>query len=84
MVSKQYLSVDELSQRSGLSVSTIWRLKRSGQIPYFQPAGENHLVKFPFDAIECGMSRSTSTVVLEQFEKRLPGPQPKWTDKRTL
>jgi predicted DNA-binding transcriptional regulator AlpA len=31
---KAYLNIDELSRRAGLSLATLWRLKRAGKIPF--------------------------------------------------
>ena len=49
---KAFLTASELSAQSGLSPSTIYRLKTAGKLPYYQPAGRGGAVLFPPDAIE--------------------------------
>ena len=49
---KAYLNIRELSARTGLSVSTIHRLKNNGRIPCHQPSGKHGRLLFPPDAIE--------------------------------
>lgn len=79
---KSYLDIGELVAHTGLSEATIWRLKRAGRIPFFQPAGKGGRVKFPEDAIEsAGLTavRSAPRVVDDPHpSERLPGPLPKW------
>ena len=45
--SRLYLTVDELSARTGLSLSSLHRLKKQGRIPFFQPAGKGGRLLFP-------------------------------------
>ena len=47
-----YVDAQQLASATGLSVATIWRLKRAGKIPFYQPGGEHHFVLFPCDANE--------------------------------
>lgn len=79
---KSYLDIEELIARSGLSRATIWRLKRAGKIPFFQPGGKNGRVKFPEDAIElagrCEMRSSGRDDSESASSERLPGPLPEW------
>ena len=49
---RNYLTAEELATAADVSTATIWRLKRDGKIPFFQPGGAGHLVKFPPDALE--------------------------------
>jgi hypothetical protein len=49
---RTYLTAEELASAADVSTATIWRLKRDGKIPFFQPGGAGHLVKFPPDALE--------------------------------
>lgn len=84
----RYLTVDELAAKSGLSTSTIWRLKLAGKIPFYQPAGRGGRVVFPADAIEASDSATTlgdqSRDDTHSTLMRLPGPQPKWMSGTTL
>lgn len=77
-----YLDIDELIVRAGLSRATIWRLKRAGKIPFFQPGGKGGRVKFPEDAIEPAGRCETPSSVPDDAEsvssERLPGPRPQW------
>jgi excisionase family DNA binding protein len=47
-----YVTKKELAARTGLSKSTIQRLKEAGKIPFFQPHGDGGRVLYPHDAIE--------------------------------
>jgi len=49
---RTYLDIVELSVATGLSISTINRLKKQGKIPCYQPGGPRTRVLFPADAIE--------------------------------
>jgi predicted DNA-binding transcriptional regulator AlpA len=79
---RPYLDIDELIVRSGLSRATIWRLKRAGKIPFFQPGGKGGRVKFPEDALEqagrCEVPSSVPDDDESVLSKRLPGPRPQW------
>jgi len=52
---KPFLTKLELSERTGLSPSTIQRLKAAGKIPFFQPAGKRGAIRFPRGAIESAL-----------------------------
>ena len=77
-----YLDINELISRTGLSRATIWRLKRDGKIPFFQPAGKGGRVMFPEDAIEHAFAFHTPASVEDNggSSERLPGPQPGWME----
>lgn len=79
----EYLSITELSAKSGLSVATLNRLKKAGQIPFFQPGGHRKRVLFPADALERVQTphsnQSDSELRVEHL--RLAGPSPKWMDE---
>jgi excisionase family DNA binding protein len=85
---KTFLTREELSARTGLSVSTIHRLKRAHLIPFYQPGGKGSRVLFPPNAIEVANRANPddiSTVSQEAtvpsepvLPKRLPGPRPRW------
>ena len=82
---KSYLDINELVARTGLSEATIWRLKRAGKIPFFQPGGKGGRVKFPADAIEVpgqGIQPTRSESTDSESTERLPGPLPKWMSAR--
>ena len=77
------LTIQELKERSRLSISTLRRLVRDRKIPYFQPAGKGGKLSFPPDAIErmCILpdrppSQPTSGEI--NPPKRLSGPSPEW------
>ena len=77
------LTINELSQRSRLSVSTLNRLKKAGLIPFFQPGGKGSRVTFPADAIEraCADTADAQTVPaapIAALPRKLSGPPPKW------
>ena len=78
---KSYLDIDELVARTGLSKATIWRLKTSGKIQFYQPGGKGTRVTFPENAIEVSSLNKESHLPVpanpEELE-RLPGPSPKW------
>jgi len=74
--------IDEISERLGVNPSTVWRWKRSGKIPFVQPAGPGTTVRFPLSALdacrqETGLDAPPPTVPQEE---RLPGPRPGWMD----
>ncbi len=88
---KDYLTASELAARTGMSTTTIWRLKRDEKIPFYQPGGKNSLVRFPPNALELANSQSTTTESNEgdstnsnKSEKPLPGPRPDWMNKTTF
>ncbi len=80
--SPRFVDIKELSQQSGLSVSTITRLKNAGQIPFFQPGGKRSRVLFPIDAIEAAASLAKpqlpDTEPPRQSPDRGKGPAPHW------
>ena len=55
---KKLLTIRELAEVSGLSVSTLRRLKAKNRIPYFQPGGHRSSLRFPTDAIAATSSAS--------------------------
>ncbi len=85
---ERVLTIEELSQRSRLSVSTLNRLKKAGLIPFFQPGGKGTRVTFSPDAIEraCAATAAGQSVPAAQVSaspKKLSGPSPKWLDSAT-
>jgi excisionase family DNA binding protein len=73
-----YIDIVELSVRTGLSKSTLWRLKRAGRIPFYQPGGETCAVLFPPDAIEQATRPAASDHGHDHGSKQLSGPRPAW------
>lgn len=57
---RNYIDIVELAARTGLSISTINRLKKRGKIPFYQPGGRRARVLFPPNAIEGTVSSQTS------------------------
>jgi hypothetical protein len=49
---RDYLTAAELAAGAGISIATVWRLKLGGKIPFYQPGGGRHFVRFPPNAIE--------------------------------
>ena len=77
-IHRKFLSIQELSELSGLSVSQLRRLVRAGKLPYHQPAGKGGKLLFPQDAIEqAGEFGSGQPEPLAP--KALPGRPPNWT-----
>jgi excisionase family DNA binding protein len=79
---RNYLSAEELSALTGLSLSTIRRLKDAGKIPFFQPAGKCGRLLFPADAMEqAAQAPKPQGAPIADAERptRLSGRQPKWT-----
>ena len=73
-----YLTIQELSDRSRLSVTQLRRMAHAGQITYFQPGGPGGRMLFPPDAIE--RAGQQSAIQEAPFQKKLSGPRPKWMD----
>jgi excisionase family DNA binding protein len=84
----KYLTVEELSRRSGLSTSTLHRLKKADKIPFFQPAGKGGRLLFPADAIEQAARLDQPESEYQrpsaaESPKRLSGQLPKWMQPPT-
>lgn len=75
MPPKSHVMIAELSQTSGLSVSTIRRLVRDERIPYLQPSGKGGKLLFPPDAIE---RTSPASDAAHPGSGRLAGRLPEW------
>ena len=80
---KAYLSIRELSARTGLSVPTLHRLKTNGKIPCYQPAGKGGRLLFPANAIErCATATAQEQTTLEpsasEPRDHLSGRRPNW------
>jgi excisionase family DNA binding protein len=86
--SRRYLTVKELATATGLSVSTLRRLQRKGQLPFFQPGGPGTRVVYPLDAIEqaaqpdqaSNHARTSNLASSAGEASPRRGPRPKWLD----
>jgi hypothetical protein len=89
----RYLSPQQFSGLSGLSLATVHRYLRNGRLPYQQPAGRRGRLLIPADALELlsaatppgGPPRpplspsTTATTQAPVTPARPPGPRPRWT-----
>lgn len=76
---RKYLTIKELSEDSGFSVTQIRRLVAADKIECFQPGGKGGKLLFPPDALEHSNSENPFAHDSEE-EKPLPGRRPKWRD----
>ncbi|ODA36502.1 helix-turn-helix domain-containing protein [Planctopirus hydrillae] len=73
------LTAKDLAEALDVSLSTVYRLKRDGRLPYFQPGGKRHFVRFPETLLETVTEATTDTAPRNKItEKPIPGPKPKW------
>jgi hypothetical protein len=85
-ISRPYLTVEELSALTTLSVSTLRRLYKRGLIVGFQPGGPRTRIVFPSDALEqlartmAGTAIPTPCNPSESTKTPQRGPRPKWLD----
>ena len=80
---KAYVDIKELRARTGLSLSTLHRLKTNGKIPCYQPAGKGGRLLFPANAIErCATATAQEQTTLEpsasEPRDHLSGRRPNW------
>jgi len=91
---RRYLSPQEFSQLSGLSLASVYRYLKSGQLPCWQPRGPRGRILIPADALVKAHARphdaptsltntlaapSTATTAPQrQTAPQLSGPRPKW------
>lgn len=81
-----YLTKRQLAQRTGLSESTIQRLKDDNKLPFFQPGGKGARVLFPLNAVEAAVGHlpaaSSATASIDESDQEsaapIPGPRPRW------
>lgn len=81
MDERQYLSVEEYSQRSGLAVITVRRYIRSGRLRALQPGGRKHRILIPVAALEQVLTPAAPESIplaKPKIQKPLPGPIPNW------
>lgn len=75
--SEVYLTIQQLSQRTGFSVTQLRRLAKKGAIPYLQPGGAGGKLLFRPDALEaCSPGESTTFAPAQQ--RPLSGQRPRW------
>ena len=82
------LNIDELSAKSGLSLSTLRRRLREGKLPYLQPGGPRTRVLFPADILDRLVNQTPAILASQPDAVTLPkpastarGPQPRWQKK---
>jgi excisionase family DNA binding protein len=92
--SKSFLSIEEVWQVTGLSVSTVRRYVKNKRLPFAQPGGPRSRILIPISALSCLESvhetsdgtRPTDDPGPEAqapnhedlSRERLPGPKPQW------
>ena len=89
----RFLSIEELSLQSGLSISTIERRVKDGSIPVIQPGGRRTRKLFRADVLEqlasqapssasCSTGPASSTpgenVRHDDAPHKIPGRRPTW------
>jgi excisionase family DNA binding protein len=79
---RAYLTYEELSQQTGISVSTLRRRVEEGAILFFQPGGPRTRIVFPLDVVERLINQKSappeaSTEPCSSGPKR-SGPPLKW------
>lgn len=87
------LSYEEVSARTGLSLSTLRRRVKEGKLPFIQPGGRRTRIVFPLDVIErllqaADTSSSPKHAVQQPISVPVRkvtvsrGPRPKWLQTR--
>lgn len=79
------LSIKELSDLTGFSVSTLRRRANDGTLAKYQPGGHRTRMAFHPDALGCssvtfdeGNETSRNSASIEDVTCKLSGPRPKW------
>lgn len=75
------LTAKELADSLGCSVSTVYRLKLAGRLPFVQPGGKGHMVRFDRDCLDRQSEDSELPETHRVHEPRRFGPKPKWLAK---
>jgi len=78
-ITRKYVSIEELSSDSGMSVTQLRRLARAGRIPFFQPGGKGGKLLFPPDAIEKSMQTDPQP---QTTAVPLAGRPPSWMNHK--
>jgi hypothetical protein len=93
--SRRYLSPQEFSRLSGLSLATVHRYLKAGKLPYRQPGGHRTRILIPVDALEPRAGDTPAQVAAQpsaapppspetpvvSTSTRLPGPKPQWAHR---
>lgn len=81
----QKLTAKTLAAALGVSVSTVYRLKLNRRLPYIQPGGKRHFVRFPDSILET-MTETTActTSGTSTIDNAIPGPKPDWMAKESM
>jgi hypothetical protein len=83
---RRFVSIEELSEATTLSISTLRRLFKRGLLVGYQPGGPRSRIIFPIDAIEKAPKAATVESKSVPGESSPPsanskrGPRPKWMD----
>jgi excisionase family DNA binding protein len=90
--SRRYVSPEEFSQFTGLSLATVRRYLKDGKLTFLQPGGRRGRILIPVDAlVGPPPDVSGATPVSEPAAgslppggsqtktARIPGPSPRWT-----
>jgi excisionase family DNA binding protein len=82
----QYLSYQELSARTGISISTLRRRVKQRRLPHFQPGGPRTRIVFPSNAIELCNQPDAGNEAAPPPPPPAPsrgrrGPAPKWLNR---
>jgi hypothetical protein len=91
---RQFLSPQEFSRASGLSLATVHRYLKNGRLPFRQPAGARGRILIPVAALAAAVAGSEQPRPVAPTSEsytlahppigstRLPGPRPRWTRRR--
>jgi excisionase family DNA binding protein len=80
----RYLTIEEFSHLSTLSIPTLRRLVKKGALPVIQPGGPRTRMLFRADALEQPTHAPTDprsgndSAAEEPVKNKLPGPKPQW------
>jgi hypothetical protein len=91
---QRYISIQDLSEISGLSVSTLRRRVLDGSLVAAQPGGRRTRLLFPIDildrlmptkdqAVTATFTVKTDLSAVAGTQESIPGPKPKWTRSQT-
>lgn len=73
------LTAKDLAEALDVRLSTVYRLKRDGRLPYFQPGGKRHFVRFPETLLETVTEVTVNAAPGNATaDVTIPGPKPKW------
>jgi len=84
---RSHLSPQEFAQKTGLSLATVNRRLKAGDIPFSQPGGPRSRILIPAAALDSASSHSASSPELAEPSSAAPtesdpprqrGPKPRW------